>query len=147
MKGKNLFATIALILSIGITSTLQVAAAQVTQNENSLLKGTGMPNPNLGNNGDFYIDNTNGQYYQKNNGVWLASNAMAAQGVMNEQGLTNSQGGILSPAPYPTTPYQPSQPLPPWMKNIAGLWASGQISDDEFVRAIQYLVTIGVIKV
>lgn len=146
MNAKNLFAIVILILSVGIATTIQFATAQVMQNENTLLKGSGPPSPGLENNGDFYIDNTNGQYYQKNNGVWLKSNAQAAQGIINEQGSANSQGGILSSNP-PVSTYQPSQPLPPWMKNIAGMWSSGQISDDEFVRAIQYLVTIGIIKV
>jgi hypothetical protein len=147
MNPKNLLA-IGILASLSLVALLQFASAQVMQNENVLLKGTGSPNPIIGNNGDFYIDNTNGQYYQKNNGVWLTSNAQAAQGVIAEQGgSTSVQGGTLSPNPYSNPSYQPVQPLPPWMKNIAGLWASGQISDDEFVRAIQYLVSVGIIRV
>lgn len=37
--------------------------------------------------------------------------------------------------------------IPSWIKNNAGWWASGKISDDEFVKAIQYLVQNGIIQV
>lgn len=40
-----------------------------------------------------------------------------------------------------------NQQIPKWIKNNAGWWADGQISDDEFVKGIQYLIQIGVIKV
>jgi hypothetical protein len=34
-----------------------------------------------------------------------------------------------------------------WIKNNAGWWASGQVSDDEFIKGIQYLSSQGIIKV
>ena len=37
--------------------------------------------------------------------------------------------------------------IPEWVKNSAGWWSEGIISDDEFVRAIQFLIEIGVIIV
>jgi len=37
--------------------------------------------------------------------------------------------------------------IPYWIKNNAGWWASSQISDDDFVKAIGWLVDHGVIKV
>ena len=41
-----------------------------------------------------------------------------------------------------------SEPLvPAWVKNIAMMWANDQITDQEFVNGIQYLVSQGLIKV
>ncbi len=40
-----------------------------------------------------------------------------------------------------------SHGLPAWVKGIAGWWAEGKISDDDFVNAIQFLVHQGIIKV
>jgi hypothetical protein len=40
-----------------------------------------------------------------------------------------------------------SHGIPGWVKGIAGWWAQGKISDDEFVSAIQFLVHQGIIKV
>lgn len=37
--------------------------------------------------------------------------------------------------------------VPAWIKNTAGFWAEGQITDMEFVAAIQYLISQGVIQV
>jgi len=37
--------------------------------------------------------------------------------------------------------------IPPWVKNNAGWWADGQISEDDFVNGIKYLVKKGIIKV
>ena len=36
--------------------------------------------------------------------------------------------------------------IPGWVKGIAGWWAQGKISDDEFVSAIKFLVHQGIIK-
>jgi len=40
-----------------------------------------------------------------------------------------------------------SQEIPSWIKNNADWWAQGLISDDEFVKGIQYLVEQGIIQV
>ena len=37
--------------------------------------------------------------------------------------------------------------IPPWVKHIAVLWGDGQISDAEFLTALQYLVQIGLLVV
>lgn len=38
-------------------------------------------------------------------------------------------------------------PIQPWLKQTALLWGSGQISDAEFVAALQYLVAVGVLVI
>ncbi len=40
-----------------------------------------------------------------------------------------------------------SHSIPGWVKGIAGWWAQGKISDDEFVSAIKFLIHQGIIKV
>ena len=40
-----------------------------------------------------------------------------------------------------------SEIIPSWIKNTAGFWANDQISDVEFMNAIEYLVTQGTIQV
>jgi len=39
------------------------------------------------------------------------------------------------------------QPIPSWIKNVAGFWAKGQTSDIEFLNAIEFLIGEGVIRV
>jgi len=40
-----------------------------------------------------------------------------------------------------------TQGIPSWVKNNAGWWADGAITDDDFVKGIQYLVGQGIIQV
>ena len=37
--------------------------------------------------------------------------------------------------------------IPAWIKNTAGWWAKGDITENEFLRAIQYLIDSNVIKI
>ena len=37
--------------------------------------------------------------------------------------------------------------IPSWIKNNADWWAQGLISDDDFVKGIQFLVEQGIIEV
>jgi len=37
--------------------------------------------------------------------------------------------------------------VPDWIRNNAGWWADGLITEDDFVKGIQYLVEQGIIKV
>lgn len=37
--------------------------------------------------------------------------------------------------------------VPDWVKNLAGWWAGGLITDDDFVNGIQYMVQVGIIVV
>ena len=47
---------------------------------------------------------------------------------------------------YSETRILSSQGIPGWIKNIAGWWAEGQISDSDFASAIQFLVEKDIIK-
>ncbi len=40
-----------------------------------------------------------------------------------------------------------SSEIPEWIKNNAGWWADGQITDDDFVKGIQFLIKEGIMKI
>ena len=42
---------------------------------------------------------------------------------------------------------EPSYGIPAWIKNNAGWWSKGLISDNEFIKGIEYLVKSKIIKV
>jgi len=42
---------------------------------------------------------------------------------------------------------QAEEHVPDWIRNNAGWWANGLISEDDFVNGIKYLVEQGIIKI
>ncbi len=50
---------------------------------------------------------------------------------------------INSPKEYPNS----ERVVPDWIKNNAKWWYNGQISDDDFIKSLQYLVNKGIIRV
>ena len=49
--------------------------------------------------------------------------------------------------PLPSqTPSATSIQIPAWVKNNAGLWAKSSMSDDDFIKGIQYLIKQGIMK-
>jgi len=36
--------------------------------------------------------------------------------------------------------------IPDWIKNVAGWWANGEISENEFLAGIEYLIKIKLLK-
>ena len=75
-------------------------------------------------------------------------------------GMSQNQGenytGTILPTQSGTSPISSptdalgavsSHGIPGWVKGIAGWWAQGKISDDEFVSAIKFLIHQGIIKV
>ena len=57
------------------------------------------------------------------------------------------------PEPLPTIPATPGMEentdyeIPDWIKNIAGWWGDGLISDDDFVSGTKYLIEQGIIQI
>ncbi len=39
------------------------------------------------------------------------------------------------------------QDVPSWIRDNAGWWADGEIDDDTFVDAIEYLITNGIMQI
>ena len=50
--------------------------------------------------------------------------------------------------PNPVVTLQTTLPFTPnWIKDIAGWWSSGQISDDDFATGLTYLIEHGIIRI
>ena len=47
----------------------------------------------------------------------------------------------------PHIAYAESELIPPWVKNTAGWWANNEISENEFVNAIEFLINVGIIAI
>jgi len=47
----------------------------------------------------------------------------------------------------PLTVTAQSDTVPEWIKNTAGFWARGEISDIEFINAMEFLIGSGIIQV
>ena len=45
-----------------------------------------------------------------------------------------------------TVPGQDATAIPDWIRQTAGWWADGLISDEEFIRGMEYLVTVGIMS-
>lgn len=63
-------------------------------------------------------------------------------GVKNQLAINNAELPKINTAPK-TEPAS----IPSWVKNNARWWSDGLVSDDEFIKGIQYLIQQGIIKV
>ena len=85
---------------------------------------------------------------------WIRNNAAwwAAEQIDDNTFVSGIQflikEGILSMPESSSNPSQAeSDEIPPWIKNNADWWSQGLISDDDFIKGIQYLVEQGIIRV
>jgi len=78
-----------------------------------ILTGTGAPSNKLGHDGDLYIDNSNHNYYQKDNGKWILQGNLG--GPAGAAGPAGPQGpvGPASTIPGPAGPAGPQGPVGP----------------------------------
>ena len=54
---------------------------------------------------------------------------------------------VISKTTIVKSPMPTSTEIPAWIKNNAGWWAEGMISEDDFIKGVKYLVETGIIKV
>jgi len=83
----------------------------------------------------------------KNNAGWWAAGQIDDKAFMDGiQYMINEK--IIN---IPDLPEQASETaeehVPDWVRNNAGWWADGLISEDDFVNGIKYLVEHGIIKI
>jgi len=57
------------------------------------------------------------------------------------------RGDLVIPSTVTSNNTSGQTVIPPWIKNNAGWWHDGKISDDDFVKGIQYLIQNGIMKV
>ena len=55
--------------------------------------------------------------------------------------------GIISIPNLPESGEMSEQVIPDWIRNNAGWWSEGTISDKEFVGGIEYMVKNGIIVI
>jgi len=83
----------------------------------------------------------------KNNAGWWSEDQIEdSDFVLGIQFLIN-EGIIILPPTTPGSTSDLSDEIPSWIKNNAGWWAKGVITDSDFVSGIQWLITKGIIKV
>lgn len=85
---------------------------------------------------------------------WIKNNAKWwADGQVDDSTFTQGIGFLIKEKiiGIASLPEQASdvaeQKVPDWIKNNAGWWADGMISEDDFIKGITYLVESGIIKV
>jgi hypothetical protein len=86
-------------------------------------------------------------WVKKNAGYWATGTVGDSDFVSGVQYLV--QQGIMKipqSTSAPTTNSSSNQ-IPTWIKTNAGWWANGQITDDDFVKGIQYLISSGIMKI
>lgn len=71
--------------------------------------------------------------------------------ILTGQGNTNYENFLSSKTNFVLVSDKQDQvnsvSIPSWIKNNAGWWSEGKIDDQSFIKAIQYLVEQGIIRV
>jgi hypothetical protein len=83
----------------------------------------------------------------KNNAEWWAGDLIEDKDFLEGIAYLIQEEIITIPETVKTTEPTGDQEIPSWIKNNADWWSRGLISDDEFVKGIQFLVEKGVIIV
>ena len=90
---------------------------------------------------------TNVPNWIKNNAGWWASDQIDDSAFLQAIQYLIKEGIMVIPLTETTDTSQSDQQVPAWVKNTAGWWAGEQISEIEFVNAIQYLINKGIIQI
>ena len=90
---------------------------------------------------------TNVPNWIKNNAGWWASDQIDDSSFLQGIQYLIKEGIMVIPPTETTDTSQSNQQVPAWVKNTAGWWADEQISETEFVNAIQYLINKGIIQI
>jgi hypothetical protein len=83
----------------------------------------------------------------KSNAKWWSEGQIADDDFVKGIQYLISQNTLVIPPGEVSSATTPGHQIPSWIKNDAGWWASGQVSDDEFVKGMQYLMSAGIIQI
>ena len=83
----------------------------------------------------------------KNNAGWWADGTISESEFLSGIEFLIADGIIQVPATAVSANDASSEGVPAWVKNNAGWWADGTISDSDFLGGIQHLVAVGLISV
>ena len=95
----------------------------------------------------FAQETTNVPNWIKNNAGWWASDMIDDSSFLQGIQYLIKEGIMIIPPAETIDTSQSSQQIPVWIKNTAGWWASDQISETEFVNAIQYLINKSILQI
>ena len=83
----------------------------------------------------------------KNNASWWSKDQIGdSDFVLGIQFLIN-EGIMRVPPSTPDSTSEMTNDIPSWIKNNAGWWSQGVITDTDFVSGIQWLINNGIIKI
>ena len=83
----------------------------------------------------------------KNNAKWFANGSIGESDFTKGIEFMIKNGIMQIPNLPPSASGVSETKVPDWIKNNAKWWSEGQITDDDFVKGIQYLVEKGIIRV
>jgi len=83
----------------------------------------------------------------RGNAEWWAQGAIGDSDFVSGIQYLIKEGIMQIPETAQAKTVNDSQEIPSWIKNNADWWAQGLISDDDFVKGIQFLVEQGIIQV
>jgi len=83
----------------------------------------------------------------KNNAKWWADGTIGDNDFTSGIQFLIKEDIILIPETTASSFTGDSEGIPTWIKNNAGWWADGQISEKDFLNGIEYLVKVGIIRV
>ncbi len=83
----------------------------------------------------------------KNNANWWAQGSIGDSDFVSGIQYLIKEGIMQIPETVQAETVDGSKEIPSWIKNNAEWWAQGLITDDDFVKGIQYLVKQGIIRV
>jgi hypothetical protein len=83
----------------------------------------------------------------RNNAKWWAEGNIDDKAFAGGIQFLIKEGIIIIPETSKASTTDDSQEIPSWIKNNADWWSQGLISDDDFVKGIQFMVKNGIIAV
>jgi len=83
----------------------------------------------------------------RNNAKWWSEGAIGDSDFTSGIQFLIKEGIMQIPQTAQSSNGEGSEEIPSWIKNNADWWSQGLISDDDFVKGIQYIVEQGIIKV
>jgi hypothetical protein len=83
----------------------------------------------------------------RNNAKWWAQGSIGDNDFVSGIQYLIKEGIMIIPETEKDPTLMNSENIPSWIKNNADWWSQGLITDEDFVKGIQYLVEQGIIKV
>jgi hypothetical protein len=83
----------------------------------------------------------------RNNAKWWVEETIDDTAFVGGIQFLIKEGIILIPETARSSTQDGSQEIPLWIKNNADWWVQGLISDDDFIKGIQFMVESGIITV